>query len=322
MANKIPSDASQLRLRPGDQLLDAPELKALEVIGRLADPGLVDRAPPRAALRRYQPGDLLCRQGEPAATAFYLLTASDVATLRERQLKRRRSVADESEMQYDLDWAKQRIANPAPPPGRQLAAALLLDQRQEQEPPGFFSKLMGASPADVDRPASIPIDAPTDIDAATGMGPLYEGDLFGQRSCLQQTPRSATVVATVDCLALEFLGGFLKTLRSDAGFRRRQDESYRTRLLASHLRRSDLFASLDAAALDRIAAAAEMVSAPPGSILGEEGAPADSLYVVRSGDVQAIADASLVLREEDILDWNALCRDLLVDSQTPGGSLP
>ncbi|QDU93988.1 cyclic nucleotide-binding domain-containing protein [Lignipirellula cremea] len=322
MANKIPSDASQLRLRPGDQLLDAPELKSLELVGRLADPGIVDRAPPRAALRRYRPGDLLCRQGETAATAFYLLTASDVATLRERQLKRRRSVADDSELQGDLDWARQRIADTAPPPGRQLAAAVLLDQRQEQEPPGFFSKLMGASSAAAKRPAAIPIDAPSDIDAATGVGPLYEGDLFGERSCLQQTPRSASVVATTDCLALEFLGGFLKTLRSDAGFRRRQDESYRTRLLASHLRRADLFAGLDAAALDRIAASAEMVSVEPGRILGEEGAAADSLYVVRNGDVQAIADASLVIREDDISDWTAFCRELLVDSQTPGEGSP
>src|SRR5206468_6422275 len=95
-----------------------------------------------------------------------------------------------------------------------------------------------------DRPRYIPIDAPTDIDAQTIQAFLRAGDLFGEMSCLNRSPRSATIIAARECYVLEMLRNIFEKVKEDANYKKRVEEEYRRRSLEQQLRNLPLFAGL------------------------------------------------------------------------------
>jgi CRP-like cAMP-binding protein len=109
-----------------------------------------------------------------------------------------------------------------------------------RKPMGFLERLQrGLFSRTVDhaaKPLYIPSDGPRDLDYRTLQSFLYEGELFGEMSCLYRTPRSATVVATRDCYMLEMLRNILDQLQKDPAYKTQTDEIYKKRVFELYLR--------------------------------------------------------------------------------------
>jgi hypothetical protein len=52
-------------------------------------------------------------------------------------------------------------------------------------------------------PPSIPIDGPADIETKTLSAPMFKGEIFGEMSCFNRVPRSATIIVEQECYVLE-----------------------------------------------------------------------------------------------------------------------
>ena len=158
---------------------------------------------------------------------------------------------------------------------------------------GFFSKLtsglVGRKEDRRDEEAdrrSIPIDAPVDLAYDNPVAELGPGDLFGEMTCMNFYPRSATVRAETDCTMLEMLRNVLDVLQRNKTFRAQTDETYRRRALDSHLRNVPLFNSLSPEFIDHLRDRVELVRFAPGQAICRQGEPADSFYLVRLGFVK------------------------------------
>src|SRR5262249_7922647 len=142
-----------------------------------------------------------------------------------------------------------------------------------------------------------------------GRAPLSEGDLFGEMSCLYRTPRSATVVADRDCFMVEFLRHILEQLHRDAAYKARS-AVYLKRILDLQVRKMPLFRELTDQQFEEIRPGLELVSFNPGETVCDEHERADCLYVVRTGLVRVLKNASHLLSAADVIDWNAFAEAL------------
>jgi Fe-S-cluster-containing hydrogenase component 2 len=201
---------------------------------------------------------------------------------------------------------------------RQAAKAyLILDSELKPNKGGRLRRLArailggGTTPFE-SRPESIPIDGPTDIDSKSMEAPLYEGELFGEMSCINRTPRSATVVATSDCYILEMVQNLLNVLRRDPNFKQRMDKTYKNRVMESQFRRLPIFENLSSEDFDLLRDDLELLEYPPGAVIFEEFEPSDNFYVIRSGVVKAVKNAWNLFRDDEFKDshWSALFTEL------------
>ena len=201
-------------------------------------------------LRRFQAGEIICRQGEYGSTAFFILEGQAQAFL-ER-----------------------------PDGGRQEPAQPGLWQR-------FAGSFMRSRRDGTVRRTSIPMDASIDLAMNGRAAELGPGDLFGEMSSISHYPRSATVRALTDCVVLEMLRNVLDMmLERNSGMRVLLDSNYRSRTLKAHLRATKLFASVSEEFLAGIAERAELLRVRKGGVICRQGAKADSLYLVRTGFVK------------------------------------
>lgn len=160
------------------------------------------------------------------------------------------------------------------------------------------------------RPTYIPFDGPRDLDYESREGALFEGELFGEMSCMYRTPRSATVVAARDCYMVEMLRNVLDMVRKDAAFKARMDAVFRERVLALQLRELPLLAQLDDDQLERIRTTADLVELEAGDLIYDENDRSDGMHLIRSGIVKVVKDASFLLNAADVKDWSALTAEL------------
>jgi CRP-like cAMP-binding protein/Fe-S-cluster-containing hydrogenase component 2 len=237
------------------ELLDADALLALDIF-RGVDRKLFDRFPGTIARRRYKAGEVICREGEGGTTAFHVLDG-EVRVFIQHKLERRETV---------------------PRPGHGWAARLIATLLRPHRPT--------RPPHEHDAAHLIPIDASVDLtygDAAATMG---AGDLFGEMSCLNLSPRSATVVAQSDCVLLEILRNMFEALQASDVFAQRMDELYRERALRGHLRNVPMLAGVSEEHLEQLRQSVELVRVPAGEAIFHEGDPADAMYIIRIGQVK------------------------------------
>lgn len=214
--------------------------------------------------KRYRKGETICREGEFGATAFRIKSG-----------------------QFEV----------------RLNA---LNDRAEKKSGGLFGWLSRRNGQDSDAKLrdkeGIFIDAPGSLAREQGgqlvarLSPVDE--IFGEMTCMNHYPRSATVVAASDdCEVWEVLRNVLYMLRRSDSSKRILDRLYRERSLDNLLQRAKLFADLRAGAPDVFAKVVEYLKAPdkdrvklvrvhPGQVIFREGAEADHFYMVRIGFVK------------------------------------
>jgi CRP-like cAMP-binding protein len=203
-------------------------------------------------LRRYQPGEIICREGEYGSTAFYILEGT----------------------------ASVYLSSP------------MAHVRTEGGTSGFFSKLTSKlvrrTPSSLAGPGgrSIPIDAPVDLQLSNPVNELHAGDLFGEMTCMNRYPRSATVRATTACVMLEMLKNVLEIVQRNKTLRAQIEDNYRRRALDDHLRTVPMFAGLSQDFIDGLRSKVELVRYAKGEVICRQNDLADAFYLVRIGFVK------------------------------------
>ncbi len=203
--------------------------------------------------RRYRKGDVVCREGEFGSTAFFILEG------------------------------KARVSISTP----------MAHVKTEGGARGFFKRLTSSlAPRDADardeevRDHTIPIDAAVDLNYNSPVAELGPGDLFGEMTCMNFYPRSATVRAETELVAYEMLRNVLDILMKNKTFRAQTDQTYRRRALENHLRGVPMFADLTPDFIEHLKESVELVRYAPGQIIARQGDLADSFYLVRIGFVK------------------------------------
>jgi CRP-like cAMP-binding protein/formate hydrogenlyase subunit 6/NADH:ubiquinone oxidoreductase subunit I/ferredoxin len=203
--------------------------------------------------RRYNAGDIICREGEFGATAFYIV---------------------EGKAEVYLSSPIAHVKTEGSPQGflsklRSMLSSREQDQRNEESSRSY-----------------IPIDAPVDLPYQNPIAELGPGELFGEMTCMSYYPRSATVRAKTDCTMLEMLRNVLDVMQRNKTFRDQLDRTYRQRALSSHLRSVPVLAPLTPDFIDHLRDRVELLRFAPGQVICTQGEPADSFYLVRLGFVK------------------------------------
>ena len=330
-------------LEEGDELLTADELASLSLFEDLKKTPSFARFPGTTVLRKCKKGRALVRQGEGGATAYSILSSEDVLELRESQLAsikatlQAQEAGEEAKHMYyanespkslrataevfeeEIASLRERVTGyesaGTDPEDRQVATAHLIVNFDKNRKPGLIHRLgrmFSGGARKRSRPDRIPIDGPSDIDTKTKQAPLHESELFGEMSCMNRAPRSATVVADEDCYMLEMLRNVLDMLHNDEKYSKKLDAVYRERVLDSHIRRLSIFQDLPAEEFAAIRERIELVDFPAGSVVFEEHEDSDAFYVVRSGLVKVVKNAWTLVREEEFKadNWQKLAGEL------------
>jgi CRP-like cAMP-binding protein/Fe-S-cluster-containing dehydrogenase component len=253
---------------PAGEEMAAAELQQLDIFKRMSGTFL-DLNRGAVVKRTFQPGEVICREGDFGSTAFYVLKGKVEVSL-------------------------------STPLGHSAAR-----RKQDSGRKGFFHKLTELVSMEKGRPDAtaapryIPIDASVDLELSNPVAQLGTGDLFGEMTCLNFYPRSATVRAVEPTEVLEMLRNVLQMLQKDKVFKRELDQRYRARALDTHLRTVPIFAGMPSTLFDRLRDRAELVRFEPKQVICRQGEVADSLYLIRVGFVKVSEDfpsGELVLR--------------------------
>lgn len=252
----------------------------------------VEKWPGTLVLRRYHPGEVVCRQGEAGDTAFYIITASDEERLRAAR------ILESTRTLVDLEVTAEAL-------GVHLAIA-----RSTNRPTGWVERLASRftkrGKVEHQQPKFIPIDAPVGVDYESRRASLSAGELFGEMSCLYRTPRSATVVAERDCYVLEMLRNVLDQLKKDPKFKEEMDRKYKERVFGLQVRNLPLFRDLPEDVIAWLRDRATLKSYRCGQIIFDEHDRPDGLVIIRNGLVKVCQGVSCLLSVHDIVDWPGL----------------
>ncbi len=168
------------------------------------------------------------------------------------------------------------------------------------EPPkqrGWLERLFTGKRGE-DRPEALEIGdgrmAPGKLIDQIPDGNSISSRLFGEASCRNGQPRSATIRAAEDTIAFEMLRSMLEILLLDPVFREDFANVTRYRLVHNYLRRTDLLRDLPPEELRKLEGRVSLVSFGPGQVIFERGAAPDALYIVRTGHVKVERDGVIV----------------------------
>jgi CRP-like cAMP-binding protein len=245
----VPLD-TEGRLEGEPLVLD--QLKAIPVFLGCSD-ALLKKNLGAVVRRRFQPGEVICREGEFGSTAFYIL---------------------EGEAEVFLKTPVAHLEGKARVRGLFGGITSFLQSLVRREAPRG-------------RTGTIPIDAPVELSLDRPEATLQAGDLFGEMTCMSFYPRSATVRARGEVTVLEMLRNILDVLkRGSKGFKEQLDRSYKERALATHLKAMPLFEGLTDDFIDGLRERVSLVSYDPGKVICKQGDDADRLYLIRIGFVK------------------------------------
>lgn len=314
-----------LEPRDGDIDLTPAELAQLSLFQLIKSANKrpkFDNFPGSTRIRHYRLNDEIWRQGEVGHSAFYILTAKDVETL------------ENSHPEFRGQWDRQLSGSTSV----EVASVQLGVANAPPEPQrrSWWSRLFGrrTGPAVLQsEPASINFDGPANIDYTSRSASMYEGELFGEASCLEGRPRSATVIAQRNWYVLEMTRNILTPFQKDEGYKNYRDDLYKKRGLGLHLRNFSFLADLQDGEFNVIlehvrAAIGNDERSTPGSDIGfatrkhgevlwHQHETADCLYIVRNGLIQVVSGISPLLGPDDVKDWTGLC-GALCKPGTPG----
>ncbi len=203
--------------------------------------------------RQYRAGDIICREGDFGATAFYML---------------------EGTVDVFISTPMAHVKTEGSSTGLLSKLRSFLAPRERHQGNGESHR------------TSIPIDASIDLPYDKRVAQLHAGDLFGEMTCMSYYPRSATVRAATDCRVLEMLRNVLDIMQRNKSFREQLEVTYKQRALESHLRSVPVLSSLTPEFIEHLKQRVELVRFLPGQVICSQGDPADSFYLVRLGFVK------------------------------------
>ncbi len=290
-------------LEPRDSDLGVPPdlYQNVSLFAQLRTKPTLDKYPGTTVIRHYLPGEVVCRQGEPGWTAFYILTSRDVEGLF-RQLNSPdtwdwKDRADKLDAEGDAaDRTAVTVFLTVPPDARRKAS-------------GVTQKIRAPRPM----PRTISIDAPIDLDLQTCLGKLKEGDLFGEMSCMNRTPRSATIIAHQECYVLEMLQNIFESVLKDPAYKDKNNAITRKRAIEQMMERLPLFANLDQDQIALINKEALLKSYKSGAIICDENDRSNDMFIIHRGLVQAMKGATALVALDDATDWAAFAARLAPD---------
>ncbi len=203
--------------------------------------------------RRFRKGEVICREGEFGSTAFYILEGK-------------------AEVAISTPIAHVKTHGGAQGFFKRLTSVLVGREEHKREEEA--------------RDRTIPIDASVDLSYGNPVAELGPGDLFGEMTCMNFYPRSATVRAETDVVAYEMLRNVLDIMMKNKTFRTQIDQNYRKRALETHLRGVPMFAELAPDFIEHLKESVELVRYAPGQVIAQQGEAADCFYLVRIGFVK------------------------------------
>jgi CRP-like cAMP-binding protein/Fe-S-cluster-containing dehydrogenase component len=211
--------------------------------------------------RKFRRGEIICREGEYGSSAF-LIEQGKVRVFISAPVK---GVKDQAAKGGGMFGLLTRFTS------------ILTDRRDET--------------AD-DSGEYIHIDAPVALAKSNPVATLEAGDLFGEMTCMNAYPRSATVVAEEDTVVLEMLRNVLYILQRNKKSRDWLQQRYQKRTIDTHLRTVPLFARLlrnkeqFKEFVDYMRPRVELVRLTPGEVIFKQNDPAEHFYMVRVGFVK------------------------------------
>jgi CRP-like cAMP-binding protein/Fe-S-cluster-containing dehydrogenase component len=242
---------------PIGQPLSAQEMMEIPIFKNISSEFL-KRNQGGVVLRKYKKGEIICREGEFGSTAFYILSGK----------------------------AEVFLNTPM---------AHVKSNKKEGNTGGLFGifrkfshGLVGRkeNPREGDAGQFIRIDAPMDLSYDNPIAELNPQDLFGEMTCLNFLPRSATVRAKEDCTMLEMLRNVLHVLQKNKQFKEQLDKNYKERALAQHLRSVPVLSGLDDKFIDQLRHRVELERYDAGEQIVKQGDNADAFYLIRVGCVK------------------------------------
>jgi Fe-S-cluster-containing dehydrogenase component/CRP-like cAMP-binding protein len=235
---------------------------------------------------RYEPGDVIVREGDYGSSAFLILSGA-VRVVLER-LDSKLLGREEKPQRGWLRAIAQLWQNARLPEVRAAAGADIAAKVREQN--GIARVFL----QDVPR-----------LLAHTGTAQLGEGEIFGELAAMSRTPRTATVLADGPATLLEIRWqGLRDIMRRTPAIREHVEQLYRVNSLRVHLRETELLRDLPAEQLEEVAGAtefesygnfdwytdfgphrrrdaAEQIAAEP--LIAAEGERSTGLFLIRSG---------------------------------------
>jgi len=203
--------------------------------------------------RHFKAGDIICREGDFGATAFYILEGTVDVYLATPMAHVKTQDASEG-------WMQKLRSFLAP--------------RPVQQGNGHHGR------------TTIPIDANVDLPLDKPIAQLGAGELFGEMTCMSYYPRSATVRAKTDCTMLEMLRNVLDIMQRNKSFREQLERTYKQRALDSHLKSVPVLSSLTPDFIAHLKERVELIRYLPGQVICRQGDAADGFYLVRLGFVK------------------------------------
>ena len=211
--------------------------------------------------RHYKDGDIICKEGDFGSTAFFIESGKVsiylAASFKHVKNEKRTGLFGLAR------WFKPQLVNRRD------------DNRSEEGSARF-----------------IHIDAPVSLKYENPIAELTQGDIFGEMTCMNSYPRSATVAAKGPVTVLEMQRNVLYILQRSKKSKAMLDARYRERAIDSHLRGVPLFAKVAESdeefkrIVDRVRPDVDLVRINNGETIFLQGDLADAFYLIRSGFVK------------------------------------
>ncbi len=270
----------RLDVGSNDKSLSPDEVLSISIFQGLSS-SKFDKQPGAVVLRRFERGQVICRQGDAGNSAFFILTEEDLINL---------DKVGRGEVEGDAESSTSGVVEASDLP---IKASVFVHEQANSDVSRGRNGLFGLLARKLGGSEKTSKNAAGNAGGATAkhVADLYAGELFGEMACLSSRPRSATVKAADQVVVVEMLFNILRLVqenKKNSLFHQRVELIYRQRALRSHLSQFPVLQGIDGQTLEKLISKAELVRLDPGEVLFEEGDDADGMYFVSLGQIKVV----------------------------------